>query len=174
MYKDVAEISISRGNKSLIDAEDLDVVSLFKWYSNTTKRDHTYYAIAYRKAENGKWKSIRMHRLIMGIEDSSVMVDHINGNGWDNRRSNLRIVTNSQNQMNARKLASKNTSSKYKGVTLDKKLNKWIASIKINRKIKYLGHYTLEIDAAKAYDIAARDVFEGFTNANFVEVSAWT
>ena len=97
-----------------------------------------------------------MHTLIMDNMHSScnIVVDHINGNTLDNRKSNLRVVTQSKN-MAHRLRPKRKGSSKYWGVYYVKKHKRWRASIKVNRKTRYLGHFKQEKDAARAYNEAA-------------------
>jgi len=103
-----------------------------------------------------------MHILITGYKIGR-RVDHINGNGLDNRRSNLRIATSQQNNRN-RKICNLNTSG-FKGVRLDR--NKWRADIRIDGKRKNLGRFVNPEAAAAAYDEAARKYFGEFATLNF-------
>ena len=93
------------------------------------------------------------------------LIDHINNNVLDNRKENLRIVTAKQNAMNTS--SRKDSSSKYVGVQLDKKYNKWKSYIKVNNKQIYLGQFDDEIGAAKARDIATKKYFGEHGNLNF-------
>lgn len=93
------------------------------------------------------------------------MIDHINGVRYDNRISNLREATNRENQSNSRKLA--NCSSQYKGVSFNKGQQKWQSRVKVNEKNLYLGGYTSEEEAARAYDKAAREIFGDYACLNF-------
>lgn len=104
----------------------------------------------------------------MKPSDSQV-VDHINGNGLDNRRENLRIATMSSNQWNQRK-QRRCTKSKFKGVGLDDRTNKWSADIRAYKQRFYLGSFVLEEDAAMAYDAAARKLHGEFARLNFPTV----
>ena len=95
-----------------------------------------------------------MHRLIMN-SPTGFMVDHINHNGLDNRKKNLRIVTPQQNTWNARPFKDQGK-SKYKGVSWEKKYKKWKANICIENKLKHIGYFDNEKEAAEAYDTAAK------------------
>src|SRR5690606_4820994 len=92
------------------------------------------------------------------------ILDHINHNTLDNRKSNLRPCKNKENIMNMR---SRGGTSNFKGVYLDKRNNKWISRIQINYKSIYIGSYNNEIEAAKAYDEAAKKYFKKFAYLNF-------
>lgn len=105
-----------------------------------------------------------MHRLIMGFPEGKY-VDHINGNSLDNRKSNLRVCTNSENQRNRYKTI-RNTSG-YKGVRLNTKRNKYDAEIGHHGKHYYLGTFLNPVDAAKAYDEMARKLHGEFAVLNF-------
>ncbi len=106
-----------------------------------------------------------MHREIIKAPDN-LFVDHINLNGLDNRKANLRLATKIQNSRNTPKMKRK-TSSKYKGVSYQKRDRIWRAKIKINRRDKHLGSFRDEIDAAEAYDKAAHKYFGEFARPNF-------
>jgi len=93
------------------------------------------------------------------------MIDHINGNGLDDRRANMRTCTNQQNMRNLRKRRS--GSSIYKGVYYDKRRRTWYARICHNGKNIHLGTFATEIEAARAYDRAARRLFGEFARLNF-------
>ena len=109
-----------------------------------------------------------MHRLVAQefLEKcNESQVDHINHDKLDNCVSNLRWVSNQQNSMNKTKTSS-NTSSKYKGVSFDRKRNKWAVAIKINNKKKFLGYFVDEKDAARAYNNKAVELFEDYASIN--------
>ena len=105
-----------------------------------------------------------MHRKIMGAE-GEILVDHINHNGLDNRKVNLRFATYSQNNSNTR-MRKNPGASKYKGVQWSKQRNKWTAIIRYNKKRKFLGYYTDERKAAKAYNEAAKIYHGQFASPN--------
>jgi hypothetical protein len=151
------EVKLTQGKVALIDDEDWELVSKYSWYAYKNKHGNTFYAAT----TNSKNFKIRMHRLIMNTP-SGKQVDHINGNGLDNRRVNLRVCTNSQNHMNGQKVHGK---SVYRGVCKDRKW--WKARICVNRQQINLGLFTDEIEAAKAYDEAASKYFGQFANINF-------
>ncbi len=137
----------------------------------------------YIKTEK-KGKTIYLHRLIMGLIEAprSVYVDHIDGNGLNNSRTNLRVTDNRGNQRNGRKGLSEGFSSPYKGVckiTSHKTSNPWQASItlpnagehicpdnKRRGKKKHLGHYRTEIEATRAYNKAAIELFGPMAQLN--------
>ena len=108
------------------------------------------------------------HRIIwkyMTGDDPENHIDHKNGNPSDNRFSNLRLATNSENHRNRRKTAGR--SSKYKGVHFYKNCGKWGAYIKMGGDLTHLGFFEAERDAAKAYDVAASKHFGEFSRLNF-------
>jgi hypothetical protein len=104
-----------------------------------------------------------MHKLLTGWPQT----DHINGNGLDNRRCNLRPVTSQQNRANQRKTRG---TSQFKGVYLRRRERNWEAAIKVNRRRIYLGTFSSEVEAARAYDAAARHHFGEFAALNFPRV----
>lgn len=150
-------------NFILIDDEDFNLVKKYKWRENKRgKKSNTSYA---ETMINNKNQSV--HRLILGITDSKVFVDHINHNGLDNRKINLRLVTHQQNIMNSSGYRKVDKSSKYRGVTFDKERKKWMAKIRFNYRTIFLGRFDKEIDAAKKYDEFALLFFKNFANLNF-------
>lgn len=125
----------------------------------------------YRKIQiNGK--QCYGHRIIFLYHNGYLpeFLDHIDGDPTNNNISNLRPATTSQNYMNQKKtklINGKQTSSRYKGVYWNKPAGKWHAHIKIDRKMKHLGSFTSEIEAASAYDVAATKYFGKFARLNF-------
>ena len=156
-----------KGYDVQIDDEDWDKVKGYNWYIDFTKRNVPYvkHTIHFKGDRNHK-SQIRMHRLIMGCAtgDGSV-VDHINGNTLDNRKSNLRICTVEENNMNQN--IYKNNTSGYKGVTWNKKRNVWVVYLAVNKKNKYLGDYHDPVEAAIVYDINALKYRGEFARTNF-------
>lgn len=162
------EIHLTKGQRTLIDDEDHKWLNQYKWFARKGSNGVGYYAIRSSKRINGKQFDIRMHRIIMQLKrGDSKEVDHINGNGLDNRRSNLRTCTRQQNQFNSRPRIG---TSKYKGVTwfeINGKYGKWCAKIRKSGKTTHLGYFKDEIEAAKAYDAKAKILFGEFARPNF-------
>ena len=152
------EIKLTRGQVTLVDDEDFEYLNQFNFHAKPGQ--NTYYAICKIKA-NGKYLNKRLHRLIMNPPDN-MEVDHIDRDGLNNQKSNLRICTHQQNQMNC--LKQKNTTSKYKGVHFNGK--NYHSYIKINQKRIHIGYYDREIDAAKAYDKKAKELYKEYSNIN--------
>ena len=140
------EIPLGRGFIAIIDDNDYGAVKNHNWWSS--KNGQRVYAIS---SENGK--TVYMHRKIIAPE-KGMHVDHIDGNGLNNSRKNLRICTRSQNVRNAKKTLSK-TTSLYKGVYFDKRVKLWSSDICVDRERIRLGFFKNQEDAALAYNFAA-------------------
>ena len=147
---------------ALVDDEDYELLSKFNWIFS--KKDVGYAQV--RVYINGKWTTKKMHQLLINAT-KKFQVDHIDGNGLNNQKFNLRIVTRSQNKMNGNKY--KNSSSIFKGVSWCKRDNKWRANIRLNKKLYFLGSFINEIDAAKAYNEKAKELFGKYAKLNEVE-----
>lgn len=154
------EIQLTQGKFALVDDEDYDYLISLKW----STRNHSGNSYAcYSYVSKGKRNSFPMHRLIMGVINKTVIIDHIDHNGLNNQKSNLRICSRQQNSCN--RSLTKNSFSKYKGVTFRR--NRWHSRICINRKNIPLGYFKNEIDAAKSYDKGAKKYHGEFANLNF-------
>lgn len=153
------EISLTKGKFAIVDDDDFEYLSQWKWFINTN-------GYAQRtEGSRGSQKKIYMHRVINETpEDMST--DHINGNRLDNRRENLRSVTLRQNKLNS----SKHTRNKtgYKGVSLQKNTGKYVAYIRVNNKGITIGTYSTVEEAAKAYNRAALHFFGEYAKLNDV------
>jgi hypothetical protein len=158
------EIELSNGGITQVDDEDYSFLSQFNWWSS--KHKHCYYVETKRGG-----KIVRMHRLIMGVTDKKDFIDHIDHNGLNNQKKNLRVCTNSENVRNKRKHMG---ASKYMGVALHNVVSRhgkhyscWKVRITHNKKVMFLGLFKNEIEAAKAYDRAAIMYHGEFANLNF-------
>ncbi len=160
------KIKLSQGKYALVDDTDYEFLSQYKWSVSKTRK--TFYAIkslVINKKTN-KRQTLIMHRMIMNTP-KDMHTDHINGNGLDNRRKNLRICTSMQNSWNSR--TAKNNKSGYKGVCFIKYRNKYKAQICHNRKIVFLGYFTQKADAAIAYNNASKIFHGAFSNLNVIK-----
>jgi hypothetical protein len=151
-------IELTKGKYAIVSLEDYEKISQHKW--RALRSPKTFYAV---RSEKGK--TIYMHNEIAQPPPDR-MVDHIDHNGLNNSRPNLQLATRSQNACNRRKRDSKCT-SKYKGVWFNKRENKWMSSIKVEGKRIFLGYFDNQLDAAKAYDKAARQYHGNFAVLNF-------
>ena len=150
-------IPLTQGKFAIVDAADYEWLSQYKWF--VKKRKNTSYAESKKKG-----KTVKMHRLITGAPPH-LFVDHIDNNGLNNRRSNLRLCTQQQNIYNQR--PRQGFTSRYKGVCRYKKTKKYRSAIKTNGKSLSLGYFDDEIAAAIAYDKAAKELFKEFAYLNF-------
>lgn len=158
---ELRKIPLTKGYFAVVDEEDYVWLSRWKWHVLISKGKK--YA---KRSEfiNGKNTAVLMHRQILNVPDNA-LVDHRDGDGLNNRRYNLRPATNQENSFNSQGYR-KQTTSKYKGVSWDKHKKKWGAYIRINGKVKNLGRFDNEIEAAKVYDQAAREHYGDFAYLN--------
>jgi hypothetical protein len=160
------EIPLTRGYVAFVDDADYErVTAAGPWSAHIDRRKNVYARHTMQHNAEGKQPTLLMHRFILGITDSKVKVDHRNRYGLDNRRENLRLPTNSQNGANANK-CRRGASSRFRGVSWHKRIGKWGAHIGVNRKLIHLGYFAEELDAARAYDAAAREHFGEFAHFN--------
>lgn len=132
-----------------------------RWFAQCPQKGKYKYAASNFKDSTGKYKIIYLHRIIIGAK-SNEFVDHINGDTLDCQKSNLRLSNNKLNQANQKRIRGL---SKYKGVTFEH--GKWRARIRIDNKKKHLGVFNFEIEAAQAYDAAAKEHWKEFAALNF-------
>jgi len=161
------EIKLTQGQVTLVDDEDYDYLNQWKWHVGVRKKKTgaLYYACrTLNDYINMKFSKIYMHRIIIKLIDKEEC-DHIDGNGLNNQKINLRKCSHAKNLTNRKSWGY----SRYLGVSICKKEKYYyiIASIKINGKDKYLGSFKTEEEAAKAYDIAAKIHHKEFANTNF-------
>ncbi len=150
-------IPLTCGQFALVDAEDYYRLAKFQWFANGPTKTKFY---AVRKCDR---KNVKMHRVIMAAPDH-LSVDHIDRNGLNNCKSNLRLCTHAQNSCNK---PSRNGVSKYKGINRDRYEKKWTARVHFNNKTCHIGTFATEIDAAKAYDKKAVELHGEFACLNF-------
>jgi hypothetical protein len=150
------EIPLTQGQVAIVDDADYVRLSQWKWFAR--KDRNTYYA----HRNDGK-RIVYMHRAIAGVSDSKVHIDHIDGNGLNNCRSNLRTATYAQNGRNHR--IHRNNSTGFIGVSFYE--NKWVARITVAHKIIYLGCFENAVAAARARDSAALTMHGEFARLNF-------
>lgn len=158
-------IKLTQDKYATVDNEDFLELNKYKWMFNNGYASRQKHLGMF----DGKQKQVRvyMHRVVTGSH-KTLQTDHINGNTLDNRRSNLRLVTNSQNQMNS-KLSTRNKSG-FKGVYWHEGNKRWAAVVGLNKEgkqyMKHLGMFRIKEDAANAYKRAAREHFGEFARVS--------
>jgi len=149
----VKYIKLTQNKYAIVDDIDYKRVSLFKWHVQKDK--NTFYARTNTSKKLGSQRTVRMHHFIVGFPLHNLKVDHINGNGLDNRKENLRIISNRENCQNTVKSRFGLKTSIYPGVNWMKAKKKWRAEIQINGKQIHLGLFESEEEAAYKYEEAA-------------------
>jgi len=158
------KIPLTQGKFAIVDTEDYKELSKYKWYAIRSKRGF-YAGRSVGTNRNGiGQKTVRMHHVILKPPEGK-FIDHINHNGLDNRKNNLRICTMQQNSWNMRKQRG-NCTSQYKGVTRRKDIGRWQARIVYNAKKISIGFFDDEKAAALAYDAKAKELFGEFAAPN--------
>jgi hypothetical protein len=175
------EIKLKHELTLIIDDEDYYELFLSGkygvWYAKEDKKGHNWYCVTNGNNRVGK-KHLKIHRIITGVEDRKVVIDHLDHNGLNNQRNNLRICTQFENQHNRK--SQRGSLSQYKGVTLSvfkhtKKngelvfYKKWKATIRKDGKNKNLGYFLDQESAALAYDKAAIELHGEFAYLNFTD-----
>ena len=144
--------SLGQGLSTLVDDEDYELLSRFKWrIVESGGNSKSMYAVA----------TIRLHRLIVACPND-MMIDHINGNPLDNRKSNLRICSNSENQQNT---SSRGGSSQYKNVSYSKRYDKWFAKFRFNGKEHFCGYHDTEEQARESVLKKRREICPNFSRS---------
>jgi hypothetical protein len=148
-------VPLNKGHVVFVDEADAPEIRASRWRSEYICK--TWYAV-----RNEGRKKIYMHRQLLGFP--ACRVDHKDGNGLNNARNNLRRSTPSQNCANARK---KSNGSDFLGVSFDASRQQWRAQIKVMYQAKFLGRFSTQEEAARAYDVAAVKYFGEFAKLNF-------
>ena len=154
------EIPLTQGQVAVVDDDIYEELMKYKWHAQ--KHRNTYYArrTVHEKGNNGKCRCVMLHHIVIGNPPLGMIVDHIDGNGLNNQRSNLRFVTCRQNQQNQHIAKT----SQYPGVHWHKKINRWVSRIKVNGIRRNLGVYVNEKDAFEAYCKALDSINEVLIN----------
>lgn len=154
------EIPLTQGLVTLVDDEDYDrVMAAGKWYAHRNGR--VFYARRNVRLPDGRQGAVLLHAFLTGF----AVTDHVNRDGLDNRRANLREATHAENVRNARRRSD--NQSGFKGVTWHKQCRKWNAQIRTGADRRHLGLFSTPDAAARAYDEAAREMFGEFAGLNF-------
>jgi hypothetical protein len=155
------KIPLTQGKEAIIDEEDFELVNQYSWCLSGT--GYAIRGIYY--PETKKTSSIRMHRFILSAP-KRMEVDHINGNRLDNRKENLRLCYNKENNRNKKK--NRNNTSGFKGVTERKTVGgvRWLAQICNDNQAIFLGSFSSKLEAAEAHDKAAKELFGDFAKTN--------
>lgn len=165
--KDFREIPLTQGKVALVDAEDYDWLMGWKWRVLHSAANLWYARRTVRKISgDAHRKDEFMHRVIMEAP-KGIDTDHINGDGLDNRRYNLRICTHQQNIRNQRPQI--NRTSQYKGVSKHSRTGRWQCGIQHNSKVIWLGYFDNEEEAGLAYNTAATELFGEFARLNIIQ-----
>ena len=158
------KIPLTQGKFAIVDPQDYPHLSKYKWRLCRTKGKNVLYAERSIHLPNGKYSRILMHRQLIDCPEGHV-IDHVNTSGLDNRRANLRNCTTMQNTWNSK--PEKGATSPYKGVSWCKAMRQWEAGITVQGRRIQLGFFDDEIEAAQAYDRAARQHFGPYAYLNF-------
>jgi hypothetical protein len=155
------EIMLTKRQVAQVSDRDYTWLNQWSWYAR--HGTNTWYA--QRTVSQRPTVTVQMHRLILGVIDPKIEVDHRDNNGLNNMRSNLRTATHNQNQHN--QSAYRSSSSPYVGVGWNVRHSKWQVQISINGRNQWLGYFTNETEAAHAYDRAAIELHGKFARVNF-------
>lgn len=141
-------ISLSKGKMALVDDNIFDVIGHLKWTAQKRK-NNLFYAVRHFRRLDGSRDLMYLHHVVTGFPLHNMKVDHKDGNGLNNQKDNLRIVTTRGNGQNQ---SSHRNGNKLLGATYDKQLKKWRAQILINGDKIRLGSFNTELEASNAYN----------------------
>ncbi len=163
-------VLLTGGYVAIVDARDFKrVKAAGPWRAQIRRRkDGSIWNVYAHRAGTLE----KMHRFILGVTDPKVKVDHENHDGLINTRDNLRMSTHSQNCSNRRKMKAVRTSSRFKGVSWYKPYKKWRVQIEIDGRKKHLGYFINELEAARTYNVKAKELFREFALLNEVATNA--
>lgn len=161
------QIPLTQGLYAIVDDEDFELLSKYKWGAHKGKK--TFYAVRQEKV-NGKKRNIFMHRQLLGISEKGLISDHINRNGLDNTKANLRACSITENNRNAGKNAKNKCG--FKGVFWDIAYGKYRVQISVDGRRTHIGRYDCLLEAAKAYNAAAVKYHGEFANLNQIPENA--
>ena len=162
-----ALIPLTKGQFAVVDDADYERVNAISWYAQ--KHGRTYYAVANSATVNGKRHSILMHRFLLVVPEG-YETDHIDGDGLNNCRSNLRAVTHAENSRH--RLLNCNNKTGFYGVSWHGARGKYQATIRIDGKQRHLGLFSDPVEAAAARDKAAREHYKDFGRLNGCSTTA--
>lgn len=154
------KLKLSNGMYSLLDDQDYLWASEYRWMGRPY---HSGWRVCREESRTGK--TIYLHREITKAP-TGLEVDHVDGNGLNNTRTNLRVCTHSENGKNRR--VNQNSKSGYKGVVWREHAGKWQANITVDKKRIYLGYHDTPEQAAQAYDLASKQYHGDFAHLNFL------
>ena len=165
---DLMKIPLTHGKVAIVDASDYEKVASKKWRAEWD--GHNWY-VRHSGKRNGKSFNLLLHRFLLDLRAGDPPVDHVNGNGLDNRRKNLRLSDWTTNTRNRRR--PKNNTTGFKGVQRNRYCKTtgkpFLAVIKVNGKRTWMGPFVTAEEAARAYDEKARELFGEFARCNFRE-----
>lgn len=159
------EITLTQGKVAIVDDSDYEYLSQFKWFAHFDGAN--WYARRNTRHANGKRSAIIMHRAIMDAP-AGLEVDHIDGDGLNNQRSNLRLTTHQRNTLNQR--VRRNNTSGYKGVSWHEHTQRWQARIASDGALLHLGIFDTPEEAAVAYNNAALEYHGEYARLNNVDL----
>lgn len=158
------QVPLTQGKVAIVDDEDYERIIAFKWHTCRHYHGNWYARRVLPRGPHSQSTQL-LHRFILNLPQRHPQVDHRDGNGLNNSKSNLRIVTNGQNQANAR--IRRDNNSGFKGVGRQQRSNKWHARIRIQGRMVQLGVFLTAEDAARAYDQKALQVRGQYARLNF-------